>query len=238
VNRIVVIVVAVSAAGVASIALLAAGARQNSPAMARSEVSAQNDLAIRGCRTRGEPSARPSPNDVVLGATRSHLDGFASSKPSLFSSRADQVGFNRYIDGPRGRALPADKRERLRRLARHYYSQLKTGISVAAGRTVTLAIARADRPYAAFFFGHERGHQIGPYYSYRVSGGTARLRLMACRRDEPRFSAPGPVGPLTSFPGAFLVAGARCITVEVHERGRPVRKRQLRFGVTSCRPRS
>jgi hypothetical protein len=237
-KRIALIVVAAGAAGVGSIAVLATGATRNSPASAHSETTAQNDLTVRGCRSRGEPSGRPSPNDFVLGPTRSHLDGFASSKPSLFSSRADQVGFQRYIDGPRGRALPADKRERLRRLARHYYAQLKTGISVTAGRTVTLAIAHSDRPYAAFFFGHQRGHQIGPYYSYRVSGGTARARLIACRRDEPRFSGPGIVGPLTSFPGALLVAGARCVTVEVHERGRPVHKRQLRFGVTSCPLRS
>jgi hypothetical protein len=172
------IVLAASAAAVASIALLAAGATQDSPASARIETPAQNDLTVRGCRSRGEPSARPSPNDFVLGPTRSHLDGFASSKPSLFSSRADQVGFQRYLDGPRGQALPADKRERLRRLARHYYTELKTPISVAAGYTVTLAIAAADRAYAAFFFdpaSQQRGQQIGPYYSFRVSGGTARV---------------------------------------------------------------
>jgi hypothetical protein len=228
------IAAAASAAGIAAVALLAGGPAKSTPAAARGEATEQNDLTVRDCGTRGEPSARPSPQHLRLGPTRSYLDAFASSKPSLFASRADQVGFKRYIDGPRGRALPAGKRERLRRLARHYHSQLKTPISVVAGHTVTLAIAPSDRAHAAFLFGRHRGHQIGPYYSYRVSSGTARVRLIACSRDEPRFSAPGPVGPLTSFPGAFLVAGARCVTVEVHERGRPVRSRQLRFGVKTC----
>src|SRR5215216_1594603 len=179
-----------------------AGAEQGPPA-----------TTVRSCGSRGEPSASPRPDDLVLGPTRFRLDGFAGSKPSVFASRADQVGFKRYIDGPRGRALPAAKRERLRRLAKVYFSQLKTPVTVAAGHIVSLAIARADRPYAAFMFvsaSGRRGRQIGPYYSYRVSDGTPAVRFHACRSDEPRFSGPGTVGPYTSFPGGMVVAGARC----------------------------
>jgi hypothetical protein len=154
----------------------------------------------------------------------------------VFASRADDVGFKRWIDGPRGRALPARERDRLLRLAPHYYGQLKTPFAVRAGHTVTLAIVPEDREHASFIFdfGHH-GRQIGPYWSFRVADGTPLVRLTGCPAGEPKFSGPGTVGPWTAFPGAMIVGGARCLTIELRERGRPTYRFYLGFGRDDCR---
>jgi hypothetical protein len=154
----------------------------------------------------------------------------------VFASRADDLGFRRYINGPRGQALPARKRERLLRLAPHYYGALKTPIAVRAGHTVTLEVR--PREHASFIFDHRRhGRQIGPYWSYRVSDGTPRIRLIACPEDEPTFSGPGTVGPWTAFPGAMVVAGPRCLTFVVRERGQPTIAYFAGFARSDCRAR-
>jgi hypothetical protein len=193
--------------------------------------------SVRGCGTRAEPSWRPASTDTLIGPVRSAVGFYEKSQPSAFASRADQVGFQRYINGSRGKALSERKRRQLLRLAPSYYNQLKTPVAVPAGRTITLTITRADRPYAAFMFteaSQRRGRQIGPYWSYRVSDGTNAVRFTACRRNEPMFSADGVVGPWTGFPGAMVVAGARCVTIEAKERGRPVKRRRLGFGASGC----
>ena len=157
----------------------------------------------------------------------------------MFASLAERPGFREYIDGPRGQALTPAERERLERLARTHYAQLKAAIAVRSGRRVTLAIAPADRGRAAFLFtwGRARGRRLGPYGSaVRVADGTPRLRLVGCRADQPLFSGRGTVGPWTWFPGSIVVAGAGCVGVEAHERGRPVRRAQLRFGIERCPP--
>lgn len=133
--------------------------------------------------------------------------------------------------------LPARERERLLRLAPDYYGQLKTPLAVRAGHTVTIEVG--PREHASFIFDQRRhGRQIGPYWSYRVSDGTPRIRLTACPEDEPMFSKPGSVGPWTAFPGAMVVAGARCLTFVVRERGRPTIAYFTGFGKSDCRVRA
>lgn len=101
---------------------------------------------------------------------------------------------------------------------------------------VTPAIAPEDREHASFVFDHGRhGRRIGPYWSFRVSDGVPRVRFKACPADEPMFSGPGTVGPWTGFPGAMIVAGARCLTLELRERGRPTLRYYLGFGRDDCR---
>lgn len=198
-------------------------------ALAWTASAAGDGTSTRGCGTRGEPSAEPHRTDVVIGSTRWHsLRGLADAPASEFASLADQEGFTRLSPEDQARLLP---------LARTHYGLQKTPLSVRAGRRVTVAIARADRPHAAFFFGRERGRRVGPYYSSRVSDGTSSVRFVACAAREPRFSAPGqPVGPWTTYPGAMLVAGARCVTIEVRERGRRTARRDVGFGVRCARP--
>ena len=202
------------------------------------------ETTVRKCSSRGEPSgppasAPPALRYFSLGPTRSGLDSHATEEPSSFASLAERPGFREYVNGPRGQAMTPAERERLERLARTHYMQLKAPIAVRSGHRVTLAIAPADRGRAAFLFtwGRARGRRIGPYGSaVRVADGTPRLRLVGCRPGEPLFSGRGTVGRWTWFPGSMVVAGAGCVGLEAHERGRPVRRAQLRFGVGRCPP--
>lgn len=172
---------------------------------------------------------------MAMGSTRSALDRFMDGKPSVFAPVSEWVGFKRWLRGSRGQALSPAERDRVERLAGVHYSQLKTPIAVRAGHTVTLSVAPEDRQHASFIFAWARGRQIGPYSGYRVSAGTPRVRFIACRADEPKFSGPGRVGPWTWYPGAMVVAGARCLTLEARERGRPTFRYYLGFGRNDCR---
>lgn len=198
---------------------------------------------VRDCGSRGEPSGRPARGSIAVGPV-SFPGGFHASPPSLFASRTEQVGFRRYLRGRRGRTLPAPERRHLARLAETHHAPLKIGLHVRVGTRAVLAIAPQDRRHAAFLYGNgldDRpvGRQVGPYWSVRVSDGQAAIALEACDATEPRFSGPGTVGPYTAFPGAAVVAGARCVTFQVWIEGdaQPFEK-TLPFGVSSCPQRA
>lgn len=219
---------------------LAAAGSDRSPTETRPTPADSPETTVRDCRSRGEASGRSAPprTFLAMGPTRYALNGYADSKPSLFAPISEWVGFKRWLRGPHGRALSADERTRVVRLAAAHYAQLKTPIAVRAGHTVTLSVAPADRAHASFMFGTEggqRGRQVGPYSGFRVSAGTPRVRFKACPADEPKFSGPGQVGPWTWYPGAMVVARARCLTLEVRERERPTLRYYVGVGRDDCR---
>ena len=72
-----------------------------------------------------------------MGSTRSALDSYMDSKPSVFDPVSQWIGFKRWLNGERGQALPPAERERVLRHAANVYSTLKTPIAVRAGHTVT-----------------------------------------------------------------------------------------------------
>ena len=227
---------AVAGATAVGVAVADTDTRRPEPVSVRVEAPR---TTVRDCRSRGESAGRetaPPRNFLAMGNTRSALGDFMDSKPSVFAPVSEWVGFQRWLQGPRGQALSPAERDRVERLAAVHYSQLKTPIAVRAGHTVTLSVAPEDRQHAAFIFAWRRGRQIGPYRAYRVTTGTARVRFIACPADEPKFSGPGRVGPWTWYPGAMVVAGARCLTLEVRERGRPTFRYYLGFGRNDCRP--
>lgn len=230
-----VLLAAVTAAAAVGVAAADTDSQRSQPRLGAAAVP---PTTVRDCRSRGEGSGRetaPPRSFLVMGSTRSALDSFMASRPSIFAPISEWVGFKRWLRGPRGQALSPTKREQVLRLAAIHYSQLKTPIAVRAGRTVTLSIAPEDREHASFVFEWARGRQVGPYSGFRVSAGTPRVRFKACPADEPKFSGPGRVGPWTWFPGAMVVAGARCLTLEVRERNRPTFRYYLGFGRRECR---
>jgi hypothetical protein len=227
---------AVVGAGAVAVAVADTETAPAEPAAVRADAPR---TTVRDCRSRGEGSGRettPPRHFLVMGSTRSTLDSFMDRDPSALAPVSEWVGFKRWLRGRRGQALSPAERDHVVRLAAVHYSQLKTPIAVRAGHTVTLTVAPEDRPYVSFMFAWTRGHQIGPYSGYRVRAGTPRVRFIACDADEPKFSGPGRVGPWTWYPGAIVVAGARCLTLEARERGRPTFRYYLGFGRKDCRP--
>lgn len=104
----------------------------------------------------------------------------------------------------------------------------KAGVGVRAGRTVTISIAPADRSFARLVYvGRHRLNELEPW--------PVKVKLRACDADEPAFSYDGPVGEVTGFSGGFLLAGPRCVTVEVRVKGSSrIYRRAVSFGAGAC----
>jgi hypothetical protein len=112
------------------------------------------------------------------------------------------------------------------------YPAYKVGVGVRAGKTVTVRVARRDRGRVSLLYGPRSRSPVPPY---RVADGAAAVTFHACAAGHPAFSYAGPVGPQTIFAGAFVVAGARCVHLEVRERGgRRTLRRTVGFGVRRC----
>jgi hypothetical protein len=86
-------------------------------------------------------------------------------------------------------------------------------VGAPAESRVVLTVPDRDREYVGLLFGARR---VGEQFA-RVKSASATVKLHACRADEPRFSegvAPT-VGPQTTFGGQLVVAGSRCVRIDV-----------------------
>jgi hypothetical protein len=102
----------------------------------------------------------------------------------------------------------------------------KAAASVRANERVTASIPGRYRRVARLDY---------PAPGQAAHQPTARITFIACPSDEPAFSYEGPVGRRTGFAGGFLVAGARCVPLNIRVAGRehPIRAR-VPFGVRDC----
>ncbi len=89
----------------------------------------------------------------------------------------------------------------------------------------TVTIAARSRLYAALGYNGIRREGMG----VPLREGTTSVRFESCRADRTR----EPWNRGTQFAGYFLVAGRRCVHVEVATQGKVLR-RALRFGVPRC----
>jgi hypothetical protein len=153
------------------------------------------------CKMRAEGGSPPSrfarPSDVVVG-------------PVAFA------GLKRVAD-PREFATYENTRTGL--------FSVKAGLSVRAGRVVSISIAPEDRSAARVGF-------VGA-----PARGVPAVRASACDKNEPAFSYKGRVGITTGWAFGFVLTEARCVHVVVRERGRtqPFR-RVVGFGIEGCGP--
>jgi hypothetical protein len=111
------------------------------------------------------------------------------------------------------------------------YSSSQMLISLAdRGRPelrAVVAIAPSAREHAAFIF-RKQYREAGWY----VAEGESALALRGCRGRGPDL---GPEGDYTSYATGFLVAGRRCVPIEVTVVGRPRPiDRVIRYGVRRC----
>ncbi len=102
-----------------------------------------------------------------------------------------------------------------------------------AGSVVTLAVPRAEQRHLAFLY--DVDYAGNPAHGYRLADGEREVTFHACPPTEPSFLRGKTVGRWTEFNGSFVVAGARCVVVEVRtaKRPGPLRKR-LSFGAGRC----
>jgi hypothetical protein len=118
-----------------------------------------------------------------------------------------------------------------------FYPQ-KLLLLVRAGARATLVVPKRERARYALLY--DRSKWSIPYRrGYRIADGDSAVTFRACRSQHPNFAGEGVVGAWTEFNGAALVAGARCVALDVYRPGeaKPLR-RFLAFGTQSgaCPP--
>ena len=100
---------------------------------------------------------------------------------------------------------------------------LKMPLAVRAGRVVNVSVA----PVGDF--------RVGLTFAHRSSlAGVPRVRFRACDRDEPAFSYPGKVGPVTVFAGGVSLTERGCVAIRVSARGDRRYSATVPFGTGGC----
>jgi hypothetical protein len=95
----------------------------------------------------------------------------------------------------------------------------KVLVGVATGSTVTVIVPEAERSRVALLY--DTPLSLSADGLYAMTEGESQVTFEAC--DDPN----------TGFPGEFLVAGPRCVELEVHL-GDAVDRVLLPFGVDDC----
>ena len=112
-----------------------------------------------------------------------------------------------------------------------YYAGQKLLVLVRRGAIVTVVIPEAIRSDAALLYKPAAWNDRN---AYRIEDGESAVTFQACKKGETA-PAGGSRNAMTQFNGGFVVAGARCVPLEVHVRGEersiPV---ALRFGSGRC----
>jgi hypothetical protein len=112
----------------------------------------------------------------------------------------------------------------------HYAGQ-KLLVLVRRGAVATVIVTESQRPNAALLYDPA---DFNDSNAYRIEDGESAVTFKACKKGEASPVA-GPLNAMTQFNGGFIVAGARCVLLEVLVRGEqrtiPV---TLSFGAGRC----
>ena len=96
-----------------------------------------------------------------------------------------------------------------------YYAGQKLLALVRRGAVGTVVVSGSGRRYAALLYNPAAWNDRN---AYRIDDGESAVTFKACKKGE---TAPvgGPLNAMTQFNGGFVVAGARCVPLEVFVRG-------------------
>jgi hypothetical protein len=111
-----------------------------------------------------------------------------------------------------------------------YYAGQKLLVLVRRGAVATVIVPEAERRNAGLLFDPAVWNDRN---AYKVEDGDAAVRFRACKKGE---SSPvgGPPNAMTQFNGGFVVAGARCLPLEVLTPGQGAIRVSLSFGADRC----
>jgi hypothetical protein len=112
-----------------------------------------------------------------------------------------------------------------------YYAGQKLLVLVRRGAAATVVVSGSGRRYAALLYNAAAWNDRN---AYRIKDGESAVTFKACKQGETA-SVGGPLNAMTQFNGGFVVAGARCLPLEVRVQGEertiPV---TLSFGAGHC----
>jgi hypothetical protein len=114
---------------------------------------------------------------------------------------------------------------------KNYYPGQKLLVLIRPGEAATVVLPESGRRYAALIYNPADWNDRN---AYRIEDGESAVTFEGCQKGE---SPPegGPVNAMTQFNGGFVVAGARCVPIEVFVQGqeRSIRT-TLSFGKGHC----
>jgi hypothetical protein len=112
-----------------------------------------------------------------------------------------------------------------------YYPGQKLLILVRRDADATVVVPESERRYAGLLYNPADWNDRN---AYRIEDGETAVRFKACKKGE-RAPVGGPLNAMTQFNGGVVVAGVRCVPLEVLVRGQegttPV---TLSFGAGRC----
>ncbi len=103
------------------------------------------------------------------------------------------------------------------------------------GARAVVSVPKSHRDVVSLLYG-ERDRTTSPDPTdptFLVSDGAASVEFVACRSGEP---VPAGLTNLaeTQFAGGLIVAGARCVSLDVAVSGQMIRRVEVPFGIPSC----
>jgi hypothetical protein len=112
-----------------------------------------------------------------------------------------------------------------------YYPGQKLLVLARRGEVATVVVPGSERRNAGLLYNPAEWNDRN---AYRVEDGETAVKFKACKKGE-RAPVGGPLNAMTQFNGGFVVAGVRCVPLEVLVRGQeattPV---TLSFGAGRC----
>lgn len=169
--------------------------------------------------TDAERRASVVAEPLTLVYARQHAEQRASAFDSMRAS------LRRLIDAP-------STRQRERALARRTLKSARAGsygvstirIRVSVGRQATVTVPPEHRASVALIYTARARNRENPGApgGYRVDDGEDAVTLRACPDAD------------TEFLGGVVVAGARCVPLQISAPGRPPQQRLLSFGAGEC----
>jgi hypothetical protein len=111
----------------------------------------------------------------------------------------------------------------------HYAGQ-KLLVLVRRGAVATVIVPESERRYAALLYNPA---DFNDSNEYRIEDGESAVTFKACKKGE---ASPvgGPLNAMTQFNGGFIMAGVRCVPLEVRVRGQGSIPVTLSFGAGRC----
>ena len=112
-----------------------------------------------------------------------------------------------------------------------YYPGQKLLVLLRRDAVATVAVRDSELRYAALLYNPAVWNDRN---AYKIEEGEVSVTFKACKKGE-RGPVGGPLNAMTQFNGGFVVAGVRCLPLDVRVQGRegaiPVR---LSFGAGRC----
>jgi hypothetical protein len=153
------------------------------------------------------------------------IDDPAWRKHSVFAGPLVFYSADQYAEQPASLFAPVDGNDR--------YVGQKLLVLIRRDAVATVVVPESERSRAALLYNPAAWNDAN---AYRIEDGESAVTFKACKKGQTA-RVGGPLTAMTQFNGGFVVAGVRCVPLDVRVRGEdqiiPV-KVKLSFGAGDC----